>query len=205
LHDLPPHQLRRAWFSGYRVADVEVLLAHYSLRLSHLSNELEAAQYRLGETERERRDVEQRLIEAHRREADLAGSLAARAALIERAETEAERRAKEIVDEAQLAAARIQARALSETEHARSQTDALLRLRDTLSSIVRAAARDLEAVSAPEVTPPSSNHVGEPESLLATMAEHMPYIPSPDHTDDADRAPSIGFKAAAAQADKEST
>lgn len=57
----PTPKLRRAWLAGYRVADVEVLLAELRFKVTHLRDETSRLALRLSEVERHRSDLEQRL------------------------------------------------------------------------------------------------------------------------------------------------
>jgi hypothetical protein len=54
-------KLRRAWLAGYRVADVEVLLAELRFKVTHLRDETSRLALRLSEVERHRSDLERRL------------------------------------------------------------------------------------------------------------------------------------------------
>jgi hypothetical protein len=57
----PTPKLRRAWLAGYRVADVEVLLAEMRFKVTHLRDETSRLALRLSEVERHRSHLEQRL------------------------------------------------------------------------------------------------------------------------------------------------
>jgi chromosome segregation ATPase len=57
----PTPKLRRAWLAGYRVADVEVLLAELRFKVTHLRDETQRLTVRLTEVERHRSDLEQRV------------------------------------------------------------------------------------------------------------------------------------------------
>ena len=146
MNDPSPHELRRAWFSGYNAADVEVILAQFSLRVSQLWNELQATKERLDEADRERRELTRLLEESHRRELELAGTAGQAQALRSQAEADGRRHAQEIVDAAHLDAARVRSEAALEAEQARSQVGELLRLRETLASTMRAFTREFDAV-----------------------------------------------------------
>jgi chromosome segregation ATPase len=62
MEDQPPTpKLRRAWLSGYRVADVEVLLAELRFKVTHLRDETQRLTVRLTEVERHRSELEQRV------------------------------------------------------------------------------------------------------------------------------------------------
>jgi chromosome segregation ATPase len=57
----PTPKLRRAWLAGYRVADVEVLLAELRFKVTHLRDETQRLTVRLTEVERHRSELEQRV------------------------------------------------------------------------------------------------------------------------------------------------
>jgi hypothetical protein len=144
MDDLSTHKLRRAWFSGYRVADVEILVAQMSLRLSQLAGDLGMTRARLEEAERERRELAALLDSAHRREVELIERASAAEAERDEAVREALSRATHTIDEAQLDAARIRADATLDAERARGQVDELLRLRDTLVQTMRGVISDFD-------------------------------------------------------------
>ncbi len=54
---LPSQKLRRAWLAGYRVGDVEVLLAELRFKVTHLRDETERLTVRLSEVERHRAEI----------------------------------------------------------------------------------------------------------------------------------------------------
>ncbi len=54
---LPRQKLRRAWLAGYRVGDVEVLLAELRFKVTHLRDETERLTVRLSEVERHRAEI----------------------------------------------------------------------------------------------------------------------------------------------------
>ena len=56
----PTPKLRRAWLAGYRVGDVEVLLAELRFKVTHLRDETQRLTVRLTEVERHRVELEQR-------------------------------------------------------------------------------------------------------------------------------------------------
>jgi DivIVA protein len=56
----PTPKLRRAWLAGYRVGDVEVLLAELRFKVTHLRDETQRLTSRLGEVERHRAELEER-------------------------------------------------------------------------------------------------------------------------------------------------
>lgn len=156
MHDPSSSNLRRALLSGYRVEDVDVLLAQFSLRLSQLWDEHQALKRRFDESERERASLEQRLEEARDRERELLGTVTKLHEVRSEREREAEGAAQQIVDAANLEAARIRAEAAKDTDRLRLQVDELLRLRDTLASTMRAVTRDFDRVmtTAPESPAP---------------------------------------------------
>jgi cell division septum initiation protein DivIVA len=53
----PVPKLRRAWLAGYRVGDVEVLLAELRFKVTHLRDETERMTVRLSEVERQRAEL----------------------------------------------------------------------------------------------------------------------------------------------------
>lgn len=148
MNDSLSHQLlRRTLVGGYRVADVEVLLAQFRLLVTQLDTELKSARSRLEASEADRRELARRLDEALHREVEVAAS----AARLRQAQAEAERqgaeRGRELVEAAQAEADRIRADASNDVAAARAQVDELLRLRDTLSATMRGIVRDFESVA----------------------------------------------------------
>jgi hypothetical protein len=180
MDDLSTHKLRRAWFSGYRVADVEILVAQMSLRLSQLAGDLGMTRARLEEAERERRELAVLLDSAHRREVELIERASAAEAERDEAVREALSRATHTIDEAQLDAARIRADATLDAERARGQVDELLRLRDSLAATLRAVTRDFERVMR-----------GEP--ALAPTPARVPAVATPGPPPPAPAPPAILF------------
>jgi predicted nucleic acid-binding Zn-ribbon protein len=59
----PTPNLRRAWLAGYRVGDVEVLLAELRFKVTHLRDETQRLTERLGDVERHRSELEQRVAD----------------------------------------------------------------------------------------------------------------------------------------------
>ncbi len=57
IPNLPRQKLRRAWLAGYRVGDVEVLLAELRFKVTHLRDETERLTVRLSEVERHRAEI----------------------------------------------------------------------------------------------------------------------------------------------------
>ena len=57
----PTPKLRRAWLAGYRVGDVEVLLAELRFKVTHLRDETQRLTVRLTEVERHRVELDQRV------------------------------------------------------------------------------------------------------------------------------------------------
>jgi hypothetical protein len=139
--------LRRSLIGGYRVADVEVLLAQLRLLVSQLDGGLERQRERLETVESERRELDRRLDEAQRRERAVAETAAELRRAQDDAVRSAEERAGAIVEEARLEAARIQREASARTESAHAQAEELRRLRDTLAATLRDVAREFESVA----------------------------------------------------------
>lgn len=170
----PSPKLRRAWLAGYRVADVELALAQFGLRVSQLWTQLQDLKERLETTDRERRDLERRLGEAHARELELLAGVANVRGAQEREQSRAHQEAQAIVDAAHLDAAHIRAEAARESETVRAQVDQLLKLRDTLSGTMRAVVRDFEGLVGTIDRPHA--HVA-PVEVHAAM--HVPPSPPP--------------------------
>jgi predicted nucleic acid-binding Zn-ribbon protein len=63
----PTPKLRRAWLAGYRVADVEVLLAELRFKVTHLRDETQRLTVRLTDVERHRSELEQRVVDERTR------------------------------------------------------------------------------------------------------------------------------------------
>ena len=145
MQDPPTNpNLRRAWFSGYRRADVETLLSKFGARVSELWGEVQALRATVDELEFERGRQREQLAELRGRERKLVESSAAQEA--DHGLEEARAQALAIVDTAHLDAARIRGEASLEADAARAQVDELLRMRDTLAGTVRAVVREFESL-----------------------------------------------------------
>jgi chromosome segregation ATPase len=109
----PTPVLRRAWLAGYRVGDVEVLLAELRFKVTHLRDETSRLALRLSEVERHRSDLEQRLdTDPSRDLQDDAQPATVEPDLVEPAELEPARaQAEAIIEAAHLEAERIRATA----------------------------------------------------------------------------------------------
>ncbi|MGI8421517.1 MAG: DivIVA domain-containing protein [Gaiellaceae bacterium] len=138
-------QLRRTW-AGYRVADVDLLLAQFGSRVSQLWSESQSLSSRLEQVESQRAELELRLGEAHKREIELVRKAGRIHAECEQELDAARDEAGAILDEARLDVARLRGDAALQAETARAQVDELLRLRDTLSATMRVLIRDFEAL-----------------------------------------------------------
>jgi hypothetical protein len=133
--------LRRAWFSGYRPADVDGLLTTFGSRVSELWSEVPQLRSTLDELDTDRAQLRERLSEANRRELELRNEQRGGNELgAARAEAQA------LVDAAHLDATRIRGEASLEADTARAQVDELLRMRDTLAGTVRAVVREFESL-----------------------------------------------------------
>jgi predicted nucleic acid-binding Zn-ribbon protein len=75
----PTPKLRRAWLAGYRVADVEVLLAELRFKVTHLRDETQRLTERLADVERHRSELEQRVEDERTQAPEPPPPLAARA------------------------------------------------------------------------------------------------------------------------------
>jgi hypothetical protein len=137
--------LRRTWFAGYRVADADALLERFAGRVSELWVQVEELKTQLAESEARRVETEQQLAAAVQRELELVERVEAMDAARERVLDDARLQARRIVDAANLEAVRIKGDAQAQADVARGQVDELLRLRETLSSTMRAVVRDFEA------------------------------------------------------------
>jgi hypothetical protein len=162
MDDFSSPKLRRAWLSGYRTADVEVLLAQFRMRVTGLGRELDNLKDRLLRTESERNEARA-----------VANELSAeREVAIRAGRTQVE----QMLEEARLDAARIRAAAALEEERTRTRVEELLKLRDTLATTIRSVTRDFErtmdGVEEPAQTP-------EPEP-----APVLPQVLRAPHTGD---------------------
>ncbi|HEY6962725.1 MAG TPA: hypothetical protein VI408_12615 [Gaiellaceae bacterium] len=179
MEDLGTHKLRRAFFSGYRVADVEILVAQISLRLAHLTSELQSTRTRLDGSETDRRELARRLDEAHGRELELVTRVAAAEAERDRAQQDAVLRSSRAVDSAELDAARIRADAALEAERVRGQVEELLRLREELAQAIRHVGSELERVLRGDDAPAVTAAPAEPRPRPARPPEPPAPVPAP--------------------------
>jgi hypothetical protein len=170
----PIPNLRRAWIAGYKVADVEILVAKFGFQVSQLASEVRTLQARLAEVQAERLELEHRLDAAHAREDELVRA----AATIHDArlhELEAARKdAVEIVEAAELAAAEIRSDADRQSETARAEVEELTRLRESLSATMRGVVRDFESVVR------RIDRGGEEAAIAAPPAAAAPRIRPPE-------------------------
>lgn len=166
-------QLRRAWLSGYRVVDVELLLAKFGVRVSQLWHEVESLRERLVAAERDRDALERRLGESHQRELELVSLAATAQATRDQALAEARKEARGVIDAAHLDAARIRGEAVRAADIARGQVDDLFRLRETLSSTMQAVVREFEGLVG------RIDRGDEQDAVLAAVARPpaVPYAP----------------------------
>ena len=173
--------MRRTWFAGYRVADADALLARFAGRISEFWAEVEALKAQLADAESRRVELEHQLAVAVQRELDLAESVRALDVARDDMLRAAREQARSIVDDANLEAARIKGDALLQVETARAQVDELLRLRETLSSTMRAVVRDFEATvgridrgesPASSVSPRPAPSASEGRDVAETSAEN---------------------------------
>ena len=125
---------------------MEVLLAKFGIRVSQLWSEVQSLQTRLSASESQRAELERRLAEASGREIELLRDARSFGSIKEQEQVSARASAQPIIDAANLDAARIRADAALEVETARGQVEDLLRLRDTLSSTMRAVVREFESL-----------------------------------------------------------
>jgi hypothetical protein len=139
--------LRRTLIGGYRVADVEILLAQFRLLVSQLDAELKASRASLADSEAERRELGKRLDEALHREIEIAAAASGVRQAHADAERTLEERARTVLAAAEADAARIRAGADTELGQARNQVEELLRLRDTLAATMRGVIKEFETVT----------------------------------------------------------
>ena len=167
-------QLRRAWLSGYRVVDVELLLAKFGVRVSQLWQEGESLRERLAAAERDREALERRLGESHQRELELVSLASTAQATRDQALAEARKEARGVIDAAHLDAARIRGEAVRDADVARGQVDELFRLRGTLSSTMHAVVREFEGLVG------RIDRGDEQDAVIAAVAwpPAVPYAPS---------------------------
>jgi hypothetical protein len=158
MDDFSSPKLRRAWLSGYRASDVEVLLVQFRMRVTGLQRELDSLKDRLLRTESERDGARA-----------FADELAAeREVAIRAGRTQVE----QMLEEARLDAARIRAAAALEEERARTRVEELLKLRDTLATTIRTVSRDFERTmdGVEEQAPPEP----EPAPVLPDVVSAPP-------------------------------
>jgi hypothetical protein len=160
MDDFSTPKLRRAWLSGYRVSDVEVLLAQFRMRVTGLQRELDSLKDRLLRTESER-DGARTLV------AELS---AERETAIRAGRTQVE----QMLEEARLDAARIRAAAALEEERTRTRVEELLKLRDTLATTIRSVTRDFERTMAGVEEPPAAEPTPEPAPVAPAVPDVFP-------------------------------
>ena len=127
MDDPAPPKLRRTWLSGYRIGDVDVLLAQFRLRVRGTAARAPQPQGQLL-ARRSPSATGRGAGERARRRARGGSGRVAHAL-------------EQTLEDARLDAARIRAAAALEEERARSQVEELLRLRDTLATTLRTVSR----------------------------------------------------------------
>ncbi|MGH3003287.1 MAG: hypothetical protein ACRDM1_11610 [Gaiellaceae bacterium] len=174
MSDVRPEQLlRRTLVGGYRVADVEVLLARFRLLASQSDAELRGLRERVERLEDERAELNALIDRARLRELEASARATQLLHARENAADEADERAHEIVEAAHAEAARTHGETFLRNESARAQVDELLRLRDALSATMHGLVRDVESALA------RLDLRGEPAPVPPPHADE-PAVPTPE-------------------------
>lgn len=172
---------RRTLIGGYRVGDVEVLLAQLRLLVTQLEEKANLATARLEHADADRRYVDDRLRDVQRREDAVATAQAQLRESQADAERVAEGIANDLIERAQSQASELLAQAKAEAQTARSEIEELVRLRNSLSSAVSEIVRHFERVTdvapsrpqAPEASATEPPFTEPPRALSAVQATEL--------------------------------
>jgi len=141
LKSLP---LRRKLFGGYKVADVQLLIAHWRNAVDRMEREMVRAGERAAELEVELHAMRTRLESYIAREAEVNRALMNIHAQAEEIEEQARRQARKTLQEAEERAAEMRSEAVARVATTGQQIDELLQVRESLLGAMRSAISEFE-------------------------------------------------------------
>ncbi len=186
-------ELRRAFFRGYRRADVELALARATISRERVQLELEAMRARAEDLLREVEDLRSQIGDHRHRESELLAALDEVRDRRESLEREARLKAEEIIAEARERAAARRTDGLKEVSELQEQVEQLLGLRSGLMATLKQTMEEvggvLDHLAGTAPRPPVHEQAGEhetrhvPEPHFDAEHEH-----EPEHVQDLDTA-----------------
>jgi hypothetical protein len=142
-YERPPLRYRR-FGGGYRRADVEYVLSEFRVTMRQLDSDLESLRERNRELESELTGARTELEGYREKEREFTQAMASALWAAAAIEEGAQRRAREILAEAEEAALRIRAEASRQIEESGAQFNQLLRLKDNLLEALRGVVGDFD-------------------------------------------------------------
>ena len=137
-------QLRRAWFRGYRLGDVELVTARATLAQEQLRHELEATKARASAMRQsEITELHRRIDTFRRRDEELTAALDEMRERREQLARDASAQAKQIVAEAEQRSAALRTEGLKQVGELQQQVEQLLGLRAGLSAALKRVTQDI--------------------------------------------------------------
>jgi chromosome segregation ATPase len=136
-------QLRRAWFRGYRLGDVELVTARATLAQEQLRHELEATKARASAMQSEITELHRRIDTFRKRDEELTVALDEMRERREQLARDASTQAKQIVAEAEQRSAALRTEGLKQVGELQQQVEELLGLRGGLSTALKRVTQDI--------------------------------------------------------------
>jgi chromosome segregation ATPase len=136
-------RLRRAWFRGYRLGDVELAIARATLAHEQAQHELAVTKSRAAAMESEISELHRRVDASRRRDLELTTALDEMRERRDQLERSAEAHAKQVVADAEERSAALRTEGLKQVGALQQQVEELLGLRAGLSSSLQRAVQDV--------------------------------------------------------------
>jgi chromosome segregation ATPase len=135
--------LRRAWFRGYRLGDVELATARATLAHEQTRHELEATKARADAMQLEITELHRRIDTFRKRDEELTAALDEMRERREQLARDASAQAKQIVAEAEQRSAALRTEGLKQVGELQQQVEQLLGLRAGLSAALKRVTQDI--------------------------------------------------------------
>jgi chromosome segregation ATPase len=136
-------RLRRAWFRGYRLGDVELAIARATLAREQAQHELAVTKSRVAAMESEISELHRRVDASRRRDLELTTALDEMRERRDQLERSADAHAKQVVADAEQRSAALRTEGLKQVGALQQQVEELLGLRAGLSSSLKQAVQDV--------------------------------------------------------------
>jgi chromosome segregation ATPase len=166
-------QLRRAWFRGYRLGDVELVTARATLAQEQLRHELDATRSRADAMQSEITELHRRIDTFRRRDEELTAALDEMRERREQLARDASTQANQIVAEAEQRSAALRTEGLKQVGELQKQVEELLGLRTGLSAALKKVTQDI------------ADALDRLAAAPARALEQIP-APSPEESDETD-------------------